>query len=124
MSSNASFIFSTTYTHNYLELHPNPIIGCDEDMIRMRLSQQPTFASVALETDGLDHEDVEMVLENYLQSVETVINDLFNLQSQIDTTLSTVMLRLDTARNSMMRVELMVASVTMSCAVVRMNLRC
>jgi len=64
-----------------------------------------------------DHEEIELLLEAYLQAVDGTFSQAKLLNKEIDSAMDLLMLRLDTARNSLLRIDLMVSSITSVAAV-------
>jgi len=92
------------------------LLQSDKDMTLMNLSLTFEFPDdFKHERETLwdfDHEEVELLLENYLQLVDGIKLKLDNLGEELDTTIFSVTMRLDTARNKLLFVELLVSTVT------------
>jgi len=93
----------------------------DRDMALMNLEKVHQFpehySEEREEIWSLDHEDMEILLENYAQAVDGTFAQLEGLRSEIDSAISTVSLRLDSARNKLLGVDLLVTSVTSVAAI-------
>ena len=64
-----------------------------------------------------DHEEMELLLENYLQLVDGIHAGAEILDQKVEAAMSVLMIRLDSARNNLLKIELMVASVTSAAAI-------
>eukprot|EP00924_Labyrinthula_sp_SR-Ha-C_P016164 maker-scaffold_4-snap-gene-21.2-mRNA-1 protein AED:0.02 eAED:0.02 QI:36/1/1/1/1/1/3/6/426 len=97
--------------HAFSELLEN-----DRDMALMNLSKvcaSPlVYADPEEENWEGDHEEIELLIENYVQAVDGSYNQAVLLGEEIESAMSLLMLRLDTARNHLLRVDLMVSTVT------------
>jgi hypothetical protein len=88
----------------------------DADMALMRLTkvfQNPERYSTAnVDEWAADHEDVELLLENYAQLIEDIFSRITLLQQEIQDSENIINLRLNVARNSLLQVNIMVYTVT------------
>jgi len=93
------------------------VLGSDEDMRHMYLSE--IFMNPSIFGDKAhfgDHEEVEILLESYLEGVEGVLKFAKICSKQIENTQETVELRLGFTRNVVMKIEVIVSAVTMAFA--------
>lgn len=64
-----------------------------------------------------DNLDVEMLVESYLQLVESILTGVNIAKRSIEGAESDLLLKLDSARNKLLRVEMTIQAVTASCAI-------
>ncbi|GAM17811.1 hypothetical protein SAMD00019534_009860 [Acytostelium subglobosum LB1] len=87
------------------------LLESDEDMALMYLS----FRSITGGTRKRNqHEELEILLENYMRQLEQISNEISQLKETLSSTEEFVNFQLDTARNKMMRMNLTLSLVTMS----------
>ncbi|KAK4534175.1 hypothetical protein CDCA_CDCA01G0200 [Cyanidium caldarium] len=86
----------------------------DEDMARMYLTELRRHPAV--DRSPAHHEEVEIVLESYLHVVDHLVSRADLLGAAIDDTEDTVGLQLDTMRNRLLRLGLMLTILTMAFA--------
>lgn len=86
------------------------VLDDDEDMADMYLSEKQKRPGVARHI--LSHNDVEMLLETYLQQVDDISSRAELLQQAIDDTENLVEMHLDAIQNRVLLMNLMVTSVT------------
>ena len=86
----------------------------DEDMARMYLTELRRHPAV--DRSPAHHEEVEIVLESYLHVVDHLVNRADLLGAAIDDTEDMVGLQLDTMRNRLLRLGLMLTILTMAFA--------
>lgn len=101
----------TAAVHDILE----KVLDEDEDMANMYLTEK--HASPELIRSAGDHDEVEMLLEAYLQGVDELVNQGTLLSDGIEDTEDLVMIHLDTLRNRLLTVELALSVVSMTFAV-------
>eukprot|EP01136_Pigoraptor_vietnamica_P034325 Opistho-1_new@98150 len=89
------------------------VLNNDEDMAHMYLS---TRAETGQLRRTEQHEEVEMLLENYLKQVEEIAAEVSQLKSFIKLTEDIININLDSQRNTMMRLELKLTMGTVSVA--------
>lgn len=93
----------------------------DRDMALMNLDKVYAFPSFYddhhSETWEMDHEEIELLIENYAQAVDGSLAKVLVMIKDIDSAMATCSLRLDTARNKLLGVDLIVNSVTSAAAV-------
>lgn len=80
----------------------------DEDMAAMYLTDK----AAGQKRTAARHDEVELLLETYLRKVQELDNELRNMANNIDTTEKSIQIRLDSVRNEIMKVELLLAIVT------------
>lgn len=97
-----------TAVHDILE----KVLDEDEDMANMYLTEKHTHPERARSVG--DHDEVEMLLEAYLQSVDELVNQSTLLSDGIEDTEDLVMIHLDTLRNRLLTVELALSVVSMT----------
>lgn len=86
------------------------VLDDDEDMADMYLSEKQKRPGVARHI--LSHNDVEMLLETYLQQVDDISSRAELLQQAIDDTENLVEMHLDAIQNRVLLMNLMTTSVT------------
>jgi magnesium transporter len=84
----------------------------DEDMANMYLTEKHNLPSHSREV--VDHDEVEMLLEAYMQVVDELVNRADLLSNEIEDTEDLVMIHLDTLRNRLLSVELALSVVSMT----------
>lgn len=84
----------------------------DEDMANMYLTEKHTSPNRA--RNPVDHDEVEMLLEAYLQGVDELVNHATLLNDGIEDTEDLVMIHLDTLRNKLLSLELALSVVSMT----------
>eukprot|EP01119_Soliformovum_irregulare_P024262 TRINITY_DN8658_c0_g1_i2.p2 TRINITY_DN8658_c0_g1~~TRINITY_DN8658_c0_g1_i2.p2 ORF type:complete len:206 (+),score=68.95 TRINITY_DN8658_c0_g1_i2:924-1541(+) len=101
--------FATDVDGVFAELHE--LWSSDEDMANMYL----TTKKITGHRRRIDqHEEVELLVENYLRILEHVKADIQSLQQAIKTTDDHVNLHLDSIRNKIMRMSLLLSVATFS----------
>mmetsp|Transcript_4655 Transcript_4655/g.14754 ORF Transcript_4655/g.14754 Transcript_4655/m.14754 type:complete len:540 (-) Transcript_4655:1473-3092(-) len=97
------------------------LLTSDREMALMRLDKIFAFPEFYDERNAEawvpDHEEIELLLENYAQSIDGTLSRVDALGKEIDSAMSTIALRLDTARNKLLGVDLLVSSVTSAAAI-------
>jgi len=97
------------------------ILQGDREMALMNLSAVQSYPELyqeaLIEHWQDDHEDVELVLESYLQELDGVKAGLQDLSDQLRTARATTTLRLSTAQNTLLGIDLVVSSMTAATAV-------
>jgi len=92
------------------------LLSNDRDMALMRLDKVYAYPEFFDDGNGEqwihDHEEVELLLENYAQAIDGSISVVDALMVEIDSAMSTIALRLDSARNKLLRIDLVVSSIT------------
>lgn len=88
------------------------VLDEDEDMANMYLTEKHTSPKRARTVT--DHDEVEMLLEAYLQHVDDLVNQSTLLSDGIEDTEDLVMIHLDTLRNRLLSVELALSVVSMT----------
>lgn len=83
----------------------------DDDMANMYLTEKHTKDGAR---NSGDHDEVEMLLEAYLQGVDDIVNQTTLLSDAIEDTEDLVMIHLDTLRNRLLSVELGLSVVSMT----------
>jgi hypothetical protein len=84
----------------------------DEDMANMYLSEK--HRSPHISRDVGDHDQVEMLLEAYMQVIDELVNRADLLNDAIDDTEDLVMIHLDTLRNKLLSVDLALSVFSMT----------
>ncbi len=84
----------------------------DEDMANMYLTEKHMSHEGARNIG--DHDEVEMLLEAYLQGVDEIVNQTTLLSDNIEDTEDLVMIHLDTLRNRLLSIELGLSVVSMT----------
>jgi magnesium transporter len=84
----------------------------DEDMANMYLTEKHRSPNVS--RDVGEHDQVEMLLEAYMQVIDELVNRADLLNDAIDDTEDLVMIHLDTLRNKLLSVELGLSVVSMT----------
>mmetsp|Transcript_12189 Transcript_12189/g.15849 ORF Transcript_12189/g.15849 Transcript_12189/m.15849 type:complete len:453 (+) Transcript_12189:89-1447(+) len=99
----------------------NEVLENDRDMALMNLTKIKQNPDYYFERNQVvwegDHEEIELLLENYVQSVDGTYSQAQLLSHEIDSAMDLLYVRLDTARNQLLRVDLMVSSITSVAAV-------
>eukprot|EP00040_Diaphanoeca_grandis_P017792 m.93272 g.93272 ORF g.93272 m.93272 type:complete len:517 (+) comp26620_c0_seq3:218-1768(+) len=90
------------------------ILDQEDDMAMMRLTARKRAGN------ELDTEDVELLLENYLQDAQEVQRSLEGIVGEIDATERMVEIQLDTARNTLLLYGFVLSVVTAACSVASM----
>ena len=80
------------------------ILEEDENMINMYLTEKSTFPKHR--RNLVEHEEIEIISESYLQIIDHLTNRAELLDNAIDDTEDLVTIRLDTIRNKILFVEL------------------
>ena len=95
------------------------ILAADSDMALMNLTAVRNDPKRYAEENEVlwqgDHEEVELLLENYLQAVDGVYGQAKSLERKLESTTSVLMIRLDSARNNLLRLDLFVSVCYWSC---------
>jgi len=102
-----------TFQKRVGEVHSalNQVLNSDEDLAAMYLTVQFTTGH----RRRIDqHEEAEMMFENYLAQIEDIGNEVSELQNSIDVTQEHVKISLDTQRNQIMRMNLVLTLGTFS----------
>ena len=81
------------------------LLETDEDMVEMYLSLKKSQGASAPESS--EHGDVEVILETYLRKVDELENEVEQMVKSITLTEEHIQIRLDSTRNSMMKLELL-----------------
>ncbi|GBG31250.1 Magnesium transporter MRS2-B [Hondaea fermentalgiana] len=93
----------------------------DRDMALMNLDKVHNFPDYynddREEIWCVDHEDIELLVENYAQAIDGTFSQVEALRSEIDSAIGTITLRLDSARNKLLGIDLLVTSVTSAAAI-------
>eukprot|EP01133_Synstelium_polycarpum_P004390 gene4390-5137_t len=89
----------------------NKVLQSDEDMALMYLSFRNVTGTTRKKNQ---HEELEILLENYMRQLEQISNEISQLKETVTSTEEFVNFQLDTARNKMMRMTLMLSLVTIS----------
>ena len=89
------------------------IIDSDEDMAEMYLTVK---ASTGHRRRLEDHQEIEVLLESYLHKIEELQNEVKGLTHNILSTEQLIQIHLDTTRNQIMRLELLLSMGTFSMA--------
>lgn len=97
------------------------VMDNDDDMALMNLSkvrENPDFYSDENEEIwSNDHEEVEVLLESYLQAVDGSYNKAIRLGDEIESSLSLLRVKLDSARNHLLRLDIYVSAITSSAGI-------
>ena len=97
------------------------LLASDSDMALMNLNkvQKDPLRYVNANQDQWedDHNEVELLLESYSQSVDGVYAQAKQLEVEIESGVSVLMIQLDTARNNLLRVDLLVSCITSAAAI-------
>ncbi|GBG28092.1 Magnesium transporter MRS2, mitochondrial [Hondaea fermentalgiana] len=92
------------------------LLRSDSDMALMQLTknhQHPERYLTGNEDDwAFDHDEVELMLENYLQIIDGVQIGIRDLDEDLESARSTTSLRLSTAQNRLLGVDLLVSGIT------------
>jgi len=92
------------------------LLRSDRDMALMELSKvqmhPERYEEVHEEMWSFDHEDVELLVENYLQNVDSVHIGLRDLEEDLAAARSTTTLRLSSAQNKLLTVDLVISILT------------
>lgn len=101
------------------------LLETDEDMAEMYLSLKKTGRL----PHSSEHGEVEVILETYLRKVDELLNEVEQMVRSITLTEEHIQIRLDSTRNSMMKLELLcsictfgVTSAALGAALFGMNL--
>lgn len=86
------------------------VLDEDEDMAEMYLTEKRKTPGVT--RNALDHDEAEMLLENYLQTVDDLTNRAGLLNQAIDDTENLIEIHLDTMQNSVLLVDLMISAIS------------
>mmetsp|Transcript_14195 Transcript_14195/g.20634 ORF Transcript_14195/g.20634 Transcript_14195/m.20634 type:complete len:373 (-) Transcript_14195:1356-2474(-) len=89
------------------------VLENDEDMSEMYLTDKMVTGH-RRRTD--QHEDVEMMFETYLKQVDSILNEIRSIAKEVEVTENVIQIRLDAARNRILRLEVYLNLVTMSLA--------
>lgn len=84
----------------------------DEDMANMYLTEKSRSPNVS--RNVMDHDEVEMLLEAYMQVIDELVNRADLLSDAIEDLEDLVMIHLDTLRNRLLSVELAMSVVSMT----------
>mmetsp|Transcript_1806 Transcript_1806/g.4197 ORF Transcript_1806/g.4197 Transcript_1806/m.4197 type:complete len:518 (-) Transcript_1806:304-1857(-) len=92
------------------------LLRSDSDMALMQLTKahaHPERYLTGNEEDwAFDHDEIELMLENYLQIIDGVQIGIRDLDEDLDSAQSSVSLRLSTAQNKLLGVDLFVSGLT------------
>ena len=80
------------------------LLETDEDMAQMYLTQKARSGSAP---PSSEHGEVEVILETYLRKVDELENEVEQMVKSISLTEEHIQIRLDSTRNSMMKLELL-----------------
>lgn len=83
------------------------VLECDNDMNEMYLSLKMKTGTVPTQ-----HDEIEVILETYLRKVDELENEVTNHIHNIGLFEEHIQLRLDTARNAIMKMELFLSVLT------------
>ncbi|KAI0567088.1 Magnesium transporter MRS2-like protein [Gracilaria domingensis] len=86
------------------------VLDDDEDMADMYLTEK--YKNRALRRNPLDHDEAEMLLETYLQTVDDVTTKSELLNRAIDHTENLIEIHLDTMQNRLLLVDLIITAIT------------
>lgn len=87
------------------------LLDCDEDMANMYLTEiHNNYGHVR---NALDHESVEMLLENYLQIIDFLYSRGQLLSTSVQDAENLVEMRLDELQNRLLLVELFIDSLSL-----------
>ncbi|CAN8064426.1 unnamed protein product [Agarophyton chilense] len=86
------------------------VLDDDEDMADMYLTEK--YKNRATRRNPLDHDEAEMLLETYLQTVDDVTTKSELLNRAIDHTESLIEIHLDTMQNRLLLVDLFITAIT------------
>eukprot|EP00752_Nemacystus_decipiens_P012091 g10718.t1 len=84
----------------------NEVLMKDEDMALMYLTDNECSASAR---DPRQHQEIEMLFENYLLQVELLASDVREFQNEVRNTEEIVEIELDVLRNNILRFELLLS---------------
>ena len=87
----------------------------DEDMANMYLTEK--YRSPYKSRPALDHDEVEVLLEAYMQQVDDLLRKTEALKDNLDHEELMITLRLDTLRNKLLTVELVISIVAMTLSI-------
>ena len=97
------------------------LLASDSDMALMNLDEvhndPQRYADENQENWEDDHNEIELLLESYAQSVDGVYAQAKQLEAEIESGVSVLMIQLDTARNNLLRVDLLVSCITGAAAI-------
>ncbi|CAK9110282.1 Magnesium transporter MRS2-A, partial [Durusdinium trenchii] len=92
------------------------VLNSNEDMALMRLSElrmfPERFSKSATAEWASRHEEIELLLENYLQTLDGVHLDIKEVEQDLESARAATSLRLSTAQNRLLTVDVLVSSVT------------
>jgi len=91
------------------------LLDDDEDMSNMYLTEL-VRATGEKKRDPMDHEDVEMLIEAYMQMVDDLVTKADLLDTAVDDTEDLVMIHLDTLRNKLLMLDLATSVFAMALA--------
>lgn len=86
------------------------VLDDDEDMAEMYLSEK--YKTPSLRRNPLDHDEAEMLLETYMQTVDDVTIKAELLNRAIDDTENLIEIHLDTMQNRLLLVDLFITAIT------------
>ncbi|CAN8073944.1 unnamed protein product [Agarophyton chilense] len=81
----------------------NEVLVSDEDMSLMYLS---TYKETGVRRRIDQHDEVEMMLENYMKQIDTVYSEVMSAQQAIKATENATQIRLDAMRNRVLRLDI------------------
>ncbi|CAM9810529.1 unnamed protein product, partial [Hapterophycus canaliculatus] len=84
----------------------NDVLMNDEDMALMYLTENDKAATAR---DPEEHQEVEMLFENYLLQVELLASEIREYQNEVRNTEEIVEIELDVLRNNILRFELLLS---------------
>uniref|UniRef100_A0A7S4F3N7 Magnesium transporter n=1 Tax=Chrysotila carterae TaxID=13221 RepID=A0A7S4F3N7_CHRCT len=87
------------------------VLDQDDNMERMYLTRLHYAEAAQLSLKHAEHEEAEMLFESYLQDVASSISSLEVVEHQIESTEKFVSFRLDSARNRLLKVDLLTTTV-------------
>lgn len=97
------------------------VLKNDDDMNGMYLTRAYKHHKHAItaysKTHIEQHDEVEEILETYFRKLLELRNEIDKFITSIDLTENHIQIRLDITRNSVMKIELMIAIATLGCAV-------
>lgn len=93
------------------------VLESDRDMALMNLNKvhanPELYAEEEEELWEGDHEEIELLLENYVQAVDGIFSQAQLLGEEVESAMSILMLRLDTVRNELLQVDLCISTVSL-----------
>lgn len=87
------------------------ILENDEDLAMLYVTYR---AQTGTTRNVSEHHEAEVILEEYLKQVEEIANELAELRANIESTEAVLNIELSSARNRIMRLDLVLTSATFS----------